>query len=589
MARRRRTGSGDFNNWAGYLAIPVVLVFALVVYGFAIWQSGGKRDVFVVNGTTSPYTVVIDGTELMVPARSYAKHTLPEGDYELTIKEFPEVPPVQAAVKTNMFSRPFVSPTIVVNPDQSAIIEFEKIWYGENVNTLPEGEWEISAGKPVHVFTGVDYEFQDFPNQITMEGSKTSRKRVGLFDGEDVGQQQLLVILNQILKPSEMKTFARNWATFSRDDEFAVMLWGSMASGEEFVVWAEPYLKQEPINVDLHRTYQSLCESARPDHDLVGEYRTLLNANPDSPELTYLLGRVVEDFDESVRLFEKAVNAQPPSAHAANALAFAYLSVGEFDKAVAPANQAIQLQPDSLTFDMNYYDVMLASGHVGNALNRIRVRREEQGADYILLDQEVDLLLASENLQQVLPTIERMVQEVQVEAPNLATSLKTSWLAKLSYAQGNLDEYANNLEGESFDAAFVKKNYTEAARILRRSEKVDEMRGQSGNTRMASTHLLLYIAMTKAGDTDGAKEQLDMGIELLGSGSREERLLASAFGPSGKSDPTNILKLALRVDDKRIYLAALATRFPQDKDQYLMLAKKLNFKKSVPYHFLNEL
>ncbi|MEZ5941926.1 MAG: hypothetical protein R3C18_11070 [Planctomycetaceae bacterium] len=589
MARRRRTGAGGWNNWAGYLAIPVVLVFVLVVYAFAIWQSGGKRDVFVVNGTTSPYTVVIDGNELMVPARSYAKHTLPEGDYELTIKEFPEVPPVQAAVKTNMFSRPFVSPTIVVNPDQSAIIEFEKIWYGENVNNLPEGDWEIATGKPVHVFNGIDYEFLEFPDQITMEGSKASKKRVGLFDGEEVGQQQLLVILNQILKPDEMKTFARNWATFSRDDEFAVMLWGGMASAEEFVVWVEPYLKQEPINVDLHRTYQSHCESARPDHDLVGEYRALLSANPDSPELTYLLGRVVEDFDESVRLFEKAANANPPSAHAANALAYAYLSVGEFDKAVEPANQAIQLDPNSLTFDMNYYDVMLASRHIGNALNRIRVRRQEQGTDFILLDQEVDMLLADDNLQQVPPAIERLVQEVQVDAPNLATSLKESWLAKLSYAQGNLDEYADKLEGESFDAAFVKKDYAEAARLLRRSEKLEERRGQSGSSRTASTHLLLYVAITKAGDAAGAKEQLDLGIELLGGGTREERVLASALSPSGTSEPTRYMQLAFRVDEKRIYMAALATRFPQDKDQYLMLAKRLNFKKSVPYHFLNEL
>ncbi|MCA9079836.1 MAG: tetratricopeptide repeat protein [Planctomycetaceae bacterium] len=586
-ASRKPYSEGDAGGALARWIFPILALIGLAAYLFAAWNTGANREVFVVNGTRQPYTALIGGREVQLPARSYVRHKIPEGILAVSIANKPHAVEEQVTIQTGFFSRPFVRRTFIINPDHMGIVEWEKAWYAADGNA-PEGEWEIYTGKTLHEFEKVNYIFENFPNQLKLEGDKPkSRTRVGLFDKSSMGEQQLAVMLSTSLEPDDMHAYAKAWAEDEPDNELAVGLWAMQAGNEEFLTWIQPRLDQVPVGITLHRMYQSLSEESRPEHDLRAEYEARLDKNPNEPALQYLLGRVTTDRARELELYRAAASSTPPLPHAANALAFDHLVMGEFQEAAPFARQAVELVPDSITFDMNYYDVMLASG---NAQEAIQHSRDRRGAtrDFVMVQREVDLLLSSANLNTVEAELNQMAMQLGSDSAELANAMRKSWLASLAYARGDLPAYvqqAEALDGNttSFSTAFASRDFAKAAELLTLAEEDD------GERALPWRHLALFAALYNAGDLSAAGEELQKAISMLGAGDADERLLAEAFGPEGVSDPEVLTHVAIRPGEKRVYMAALGVRFPADKEQYWTLGRKLNFERTMPYYFLHEL
>src|SRR5262249_47054888 len=90
-------------------------------------------------------------------------------------------------------------------------------------------------------------------------------------------------------------------------------------------------------------------------------------------------------------------------------------------------------------------------------------------------------------------------------------------------------------------------------------------------------HLILYIAATKAGEAAMAERALAAAAADLGSSRREERLAAAMLTAAERPDPEAALKLAMPVEEKLLFAAAMGMRFPADSARYFGLARRLNF------------
>ncbi|MEZ6055633.1 MAG: hypothetical protein R3C01_02910 [Planctomycetaceae bacterium] len=581
------TRGGSIARWL----FPILAVIAFLSYLAVAFYKGTNREVVVTNGTQKNYVALINGEEVSVPGLGYVKHRLAEGEVTLSIKDRPEFEAGTVVVETGFWGRPFKSPVIILNPDRIALVNWEKSWYGDNINQLPEAEWELAGGEFLHRWDSVDYPFEAFPQQLqAKKNSKNiSKTRVGLLDRSEFNDTMLITVIMGSLSPQQIHDYTKGWATSEPEKDIAVGLWIMQAQPEEFREWAKPRLDQQPVLVELHRGYQTFVERSSPKHDLVQEYRDRLAAHPNDPVLKYLLARVVPDHVEERKLLLEAAQGDAPSAHARHGLAFNYLAMGEFQEAVPYALSAIQQMPNAFSFERTYFDVMTAAGQVDQGLSYLDDRINENKRDYMRMTQKVDLMLSGNNRSRrnAASTIEQMATEFGQESPQFADQLRKSWNAKRLYANGEMQQYADAIRREAgdvlvFEAEFAARDFTQAAQAL-------DAQSDHESDDAASQRLMLYIAFMSQGDEANAKVQLQKGIALLEKGSADERKLATALSDAGVPTPQDLLTISEFPAQKRVYLAALGYRYPQDRRPFWSLAKRLNYHRTVPYHFLQGL
>ncbi len=587
----REGGSGG--RLARFIA-PALAFVGLCTYFVVAWRQGQHRELFVVNGLGVPYTAVVGVTPVDLPAGGHRRLEVAEGTLHVTADaQGTPVGEYDVNVRTPYWKRPFLSRTFVINPDRTALITRETVYYSVNPADAPEPEYETRVGEPLYEFSGIDFPFQPFPQQIDLPSERdvVSRTRVGNESLHDVNDGAMMFLLQDSLPPDDpnaVRDFVTTHLRFSPERETLLLWLKTLMPPEEYLDHLRERLDDRPVLVHWHRVYQETMESTHPEHDLVAEYRTLLAADPSSAELAYLLGRVTPDPQESEQLFRQAIAANPPSAFGYNALAYQLLSEGRFEEGLPLAEQAVQLQPETPSFGKVLEELRLATGHWDELLSEDRTNQSEGmfGADMRALN-EIRILAMQGEGAAARKTIDDFQQQAQTpgeseSARGLADYLKTM----LAYFEGNATEFVTQMralregdEPDTYDPAFVDGQLEQAAQLAAENDDASTA---------AIQHLSIYLKAHAAGNEMLAQQELAQGIAKLREGGRDERTFADALAPEGTSQPDILLALATWPSRKRVLLAALGTRYPDDRDTYFTMARTLNFQREVPWLFLRE-
>src|SRR5262245_14771601 len=122
-----REGSGLGFQWPRYVAAAVLLGLIALYLGIAIYR-GQNRPVYLVNGWTKPYTVKVNGESHQLQPGSHRRIEISEG--EVTV-DWPEGGDGEqkVTIETSFFGRPFHHPVFVLNPDRTAIVEWDETVY----------------------------------------------------------------------------------------------------------------------------------------------------------------------------------------------------------------------------------------------------------------------------------------------------------------------------------------------------------------------------------------------------------------------------------------------------------------------------
>ncbi|MCA9074851.1 MAG: tetratricopeptide repeat protein [Planctomycetaceae bacterium] len=300
---------GKVAAWVGPLVALVLLAWYL---GYA-WSLGNEREVFVVNGLNAPLSATVGGTSVELQPQGRRAIKIPEGTVHVTATTGGKsVIDEDLELHTSFFARPFISPTFIINPDQTALLTWEKQYYAEDVADAPEGEWEYHVGQPLYEFRGLDFEFLPFPGQIQMGGSSKYVSRTRVDTVRDLSDEDLVFILPDTLEEAELTTYLRRRAEFEPGSEFWIAFASSKMPDEEFLSFIREGLEDRPVRIAWHRFYQSKMEELHPEHDLEAEYQSFLAADPENADLIYLSGRAMTDIDASLALFRRAAEAAPP-------------------------------------------------------------------------------------------------------------------------------------------------------------------------------------------------------------------------------------------------------------------------------------
>ena len=360
-------------GWSSRLPrwIPVLLLLGATVwyFGMALFL-GQSRKVFFVNGTNEAYGVVIEGKRHNLGPNSATPIPVVEGDLQVSFSDKnSSLGPIIGRVETSFWTRPFFGATFVINPDQSAIVVEEEAYYAR-VNPRMGEPAKVHFGKAVYAMPGVNYEFQDFPATIQVEGnSQVRRTRVGFehdptFDTrlnllQGLEEQEQLALCEKVLRLDPNNVLLLNWLA-------------GRLQGEKLVEFVEPRLHELPILVEWHRLFQTQMETVHPDTDLLPRYRKLVTDTNRHPDALYLLARIDPDLNEGDKLIEEGASADLPTGYPFYALGFRALGEARFPEAIGWFEKALPVLKNKIGATHFYQQALLANGNYDQLFEALR-------------------------------------------------------------------------------------------------------------------------------------------------------------------------------------------------------------------------
>ncbi|MBN1127278.1 MAG: hypothetical protein JXA82_19915 [Sedimentisphaerales bacterium] len=564
--------------------LPALVLIALAVYLFAVSYIGRDRTVYFVNGLDRAYSVLVNNRKVVLDPMRAIPVSVAEGP--LAIKptgEGPAIPEFTCEIHTPFLIRPFVNRTWVVNPDQTAPLLWEKIWYAVRVSEAPESEEKVYVGQTFYSFKGIDYAFREFPDEIQIEKKREARYGLRVLNEPEL-QEHMIDIVSDYLGPDAAVDFVVHHMLYEPENPDHLYMLYSIATPEQFIRAVRHGLDAEPVRIEWHRLYQQTCELGEPEHDLETEYRVRLNKEPENPVLQYLYGRALTDPIEAEQWFLKSTKGNTPCAYGYAALSFYQLMQGKYEQALEWINKAVLLSPENGSFDYTRFETFKALEQWDDALEHCNRRIAQDANDLNWFRERICLLGVSGKSEEARQAVTEWLEQVKTELEDSDSSgllFVEKWIrSRLAYAEQDLRIFANLT--------------SEASMPTYRLEHVVSS-GKPADPNLVELledpfeHLLLYVYESRRGNPEQAVLFLDKSIDLLEKSYREQkeysRYLVLEQGP----DPSQVCLLSLHPSQKRIALAALGIRFPQDREVYFSLAERLNFDRNFPYLYLQKL
>ena len=560
-------------------SLPVMIVPAVLVMVFASFAqkaaSGRPKDAFLINGLDHPYSVVINDRPVTLQPRQRTRaDMIVFGENKIAPADgHTYIPAAAFEVDVPWYRRAFDHTLVVVNPDQAAVLLWERTGYAYPKPSGNTHSFTIAAGAAHYLYSDIDFPFQVFPATIDTpaDGSVVYRTRVS--DLARLDTRQLVQLFLEQKQTALLQAHLRARLRSPHTDATLIHLGANFVPREEFLALAEPRLSTRPVEIEWHRAYQTLVENTAEGADLVARYAAYTAQEPTDADLAYLYGRIVTDLDESRTFFERALQSDKPSAHAANALAYYYLLEGDFARSREYSSIAVNQDPDSEAFKNLRNDVLLGC------------------KDYDTLEREAGNLLASKNptypafykhvyrlgklgrAVEANAEIARFLEKLnQAEPMDAAARLEGEAYLKTALACALRDREAlamavANLAGNGwrFQQSILANDLTAALRLAQKDPASVGVNGR----------LILYILLAQANRSADADEQLAAAVAELAKGVSDQKLWAGWLSGVPAPEPRLATHSCYDVDSHFLYLAALAQKHPSRSAEYIERAAAL--------------
>ncbi|MCA9215750.1 MAG: hypothetical protein KDB27_21945 [Planctomycetales bacterium] len=568
-------------NLAAYIG-PAIVVFLIGLYFYSAFARAQNRKVHVVNGLEVPYTAFVNGQEIPLDSGQRKTITVPEGALTISARgESFEIAEQTADLSTPFLSRPFVNYTFVVNPDSTAVVEHAKIIYAEDHTNINHPEPTYHCGQNLHVFTSVDYPFEEPDDEITLDrDGLATRQSVQLVDSD---------FSYVYLSPQRQVDYCKRQLQYGSDSMTLVAILAAVGDPEEFVEFSEPFLAERPLRIDWHRVFQDHAEAHRPDFDLVQHYQSLSEKEPKNSGLMYLHARTLQDSEKKLAILKRACETcSEVSPYAYYGRAYELAVHARFDEAVEHARKAYESVEDPSTFAELYLNCLKATGNWRDAISLIHGsqpeasdRSESLYLRLTILHSLISCWVSMESeasfiQQQIDDFLDELRTDSNVQADSIR-AVQSKLEATRDYALGNLDELYSQADDDEAELwqLISQRKITRASELATTEAFADDY----------ISHLQVYTAAMDADASEIAESHLTAAIEILKSGDKDDRRLADTCESS--NDEKLHVSMS-RAQEARTVALALSRRIPSQRDVYESLATKLNFDRSFPYWFIRD-
>lgn len=580
-----------------YAFAAVAALVLLGAWGINFYKAK-NQPLFIINGLNQPLRVSIDGgATIELAAMNHQDVDVAEGVHHALVQQAGEPDEtIEFKVENEFFERYSGRSAFVLNPKGAGVVIWKKIDYypkGQNPNVNAMPVYRIHFGEKSFVFRDIDYAFTQPPKEIQLKAHAVESKYALAILSEDPH-----TILNMFLPGTsveELANFVESQLPGNPNDSVLLREYLNFRAEAKQLDRCREFLAgrlaKRPVSIEWQRSYQQVCEITGHAAELEPQYRKMLEADPKNSALLYLLGRVTADRKQQHRYFEQALEADPKNAYPQYALAYDYVSLGDFSKAEPLAREACLSQPEQLDMESLFYDIRFALKEYAPLEKELK---EKEAAKPYHLDNVVKLMQvqaaagAIDRARATQSDYAQRFEQFQTIAGN-SEAFRLAILSKLSLLylendfEGILKESSalrepQQIDGVNFQAHLEMGNIEAAERAL----PLDP----SGKASEAGA-MLLSLAWSQKGDAAKAGEWRKKAAETLRTGSDEEKQ-AAAMLESGKVDLEEVSGLTLGQTHKAIWLVALADVSPDHRKELLDYAEKLNTDTYFPHRFLKQ-
>lgn len=569
-----------------------LIVVALIVasVSFSSLAIASRRTVYIVNGSTVPLRVTIDGhPELEIDPVSKREVTLSEGSHHWKISH-PEAAIAEGDfdIRTGFLERFSTSPMFVLDPARTVVTVWEEALYAADTKVRQE----LLVGETFYAFSHVDLKFKPFPNSVKSSSDSATRTRVELILLEP---DQVMGFVANDLTSNEQLGFCERHLQLTPRDEKLISDYG------RYAVQASEYqrlhrflrngIRRRPLEIPWHRRYQSAALRVDRAEEMFVEYDVLLKQLPGNSAALYLRGRIEPHGPLAEEYFDQSIEADPSNPFPYYAKCHRQLSLARYTEAFESASKASALEPENQDMSNLLHRVRLALGQYDELEREQRQLISEEAIRPSAHFRLLGILAAQKRLSDMRQAHDEFILAVNNEVP--------------------MDPYDFVITSERF-VAYCNRDYQQMMDLtlklknpLQRSNMMLEALVSLGlNEELIHSDLMqrppaqrgfirIYVSLIHElrGNSSESRSWTKMALDDFRDGSPETQRIAKAIGDFENVNLIDDLNAIAMTSIERLLvnIAVAAQTRGETRQQLLHLSRRLNFSPGFPNHFVAQL
>jgi len=576
--------------WTLALAVMLAVVAAVTISSINIASS---RVVFVINGSTEPLRVSIDGAEeFEIDGISHTEVMLPEGIHHWEISHPPSaVAEGDFEFSTGLLKRLTSSPVFILDPARTAVTVWEEARYSAETPAT-EVTHRLYMGETFYAFDDIDFRFKPFPGTIKASGDSATRTRVEpilIAPAQVIG-----FVANEIRSEQKLEFCERHLMLTPRDDELIGAYGRYSVQASEYqrlYQFMKAGCSRRPLEISWHRRYQSAALRVDKTDELFAEYDELVKQHPDNGAAFYLRGRIEPHGPLSEEFFDRSIAADPSNPFPHYAKCHRLLSLARYEEAFEAASKAIELNPDHQETKNILHRVRLALGQFEELEREQRKLISDSPLEATAHFRLLSVLAAQNRVAEMRQAHDEFVLAVNNEIPLDPHDLVVSSERYLAYCHRDYEKMMeltlklkNPLSRSNLmlEALVCRGMHEE----LSRSDLVQRPPAQRGFVR-------LHIAMMHEleGDSEKSRLAVNQALADFRNGSPETQRIAEQVGDfDGLNLYDELNAISMSASERLLVNIAVAARTNgETRAKFLASCRLLNFSPRFPDHFIARL
>lgn len=342
----------------------------------AYWQQN-HVPVWFDNGLATPVSVSVDGDAFTLPPGPPVKRRLAPGAHAVVVStERGELERHQAEVARQPLWLALESPDFYVyDVAEAHIYRQQTVGYSSNESLRTNSESYIGFERFRH-YSGVDYLFEPPPSSISVSASALVTMKTSLTVADDVDYNKLANLRFAEGKKDEAEKALHKALSLApchvnaHRNLITVMRLGAHA--DEAVASARQWIAQCPdAGIEGHRAYQDTVLEGGGRARLVAEYTELRAQRPNDAASHYLLGRVMDDPEQSLPEQREAIRLDPRLTWAYMAVAYNLMALERYPEAAEALVRVLQNPAHDPMTPYLYAVAAIGAGDLEGAAKRL--------------------------------------------------------------------------------------------------------------------------------------------------------------------------------------------------------------------------
>jgi|GEM_PF-1448104 len=347
--RTAPTGAGSVSGKRVAVLLGVVVgLGVLATAGAALWKQQ-HANLWFDNGLKKTVRVTLDGESFDLPPNSPVQKAVRPGDHAIVVaSKGPEIERFTARIPTlDLFDALTANRIFIYNVAEAHVYQRETLGYAAAEMNQTYSR-QLIAFQRFFEQDDVRYVFEKAPDKIELDSGKGTTTRVAFnvapYDASQVGLiwfgegkiKEADDAFRRVLaaEPCSAAAHANRLRTLRAGERF-----------EESLADAHQWLACPNPGVTAHREYQDAQIALGHREDVLAEYQQRLAAHPEEGANHYLYGRLLNDPERALPLYQEATRREPGLAWALAAQGHALLGLERDAEAADALEQALRL-PD---------------------------------------------------------------------------------------------------------------------------------------------------------------------------------------------------------------------------------------------------